>query len=253
MSNFEYLNKKEEYSVFSATAIEAENFYTVSPAMCAVWCRKALELSVKWVYFADTAIQKPYKDNLQSLILEPSFRSALDEKTWKKLLPIIDLGNRALHSEKEVSNDDALRSLKCLFDFIQWVDYCYSADYKERYFDLALVPAEHTADKNISMPNLTDITMTTTYSNNDCLVARKLFEEYMRKQRKKESTVNSYCCAINKHVLKREKLNWNTLTYHIDEIVPLYNYDGIYKEIGMIGHNTVISALKMFMTFVHAQ
>lgn len=67
MSNFSYLALKPEYSLFANSAIEAEKVFSTSPAMCAVGCRKALELAVKWVYAADKTITMPYKDNLQSL------------------------------------------------------------------------------------------------------------------------------------------------------------------------------------------
>ena len=72
--------------------------YTSAPAMCAVGCRKALELAAKWVYSADNTMQMPYKDNLQSLIHEPTFRFAVDYNTWGKLPFIIKLGNLAVHT-----------------------------------------------------------------------------------------------------------------------------------------------------------
>ena len=53
MSNFSYLSTRSEYSMFASAAIEAEKVFSTSPAMCAVGCRKALELAVKWVYAAD--------------------------------------------------------------------------------------------------------------------------------------------------------------------------------------------------------
>ena len=62
MSNFDYLNSKKSYQMFAASAIEAERVYSSSPAMCAVGCRKALELAVKWVYSADSMIFWPYRD-----------------------------------------------------------------------------------------------------------------------------------------------------------------------------------------------
>ena len=65
--------------------------YFTAPAMCAVGSRKALELAVKWVYAADDTIEMPYKDNLQSLIHEPTFSFALDTQTWGKLPYIIRL------------------------------------------------------------------------------------------------------------------------------------------------------------------
>lgn len=142
MSNFDFLQKKTEYVLFASAAMEAEKVFATAPAMCAVGCRKALELAVKWVYSADTNIEMPYRDNLQSLIHEPSFRFALDHNTWGKLPYIIKLGNLAVHTEKNVQASDALLSLKGLFEFIEWLDYCYGTDYQERKFDEALIPRE---------------------------------------------------------------------------------------------------------------
>lgn len=142
MTNFEFLANIPEYALFSSATIEAEKVYSTSPAMCAVGCRKALELAVKWVYYADRTITMPYKDNLQSLIHEPSFRFALDSQTWGKLPFIIRLGNLAVHTERAVNPADALLSLESLFEFIEWVDYCYGSDYEERHFDSELIPTE---------------------------------------------------------------------------------------------------------------
>lgn len=142
MTNFEFLKNRKEYALFATAAIEAEKVYSSSPAMCAVGCRKALELAVKWVYSADNTMQMPYKDNLQSLIHEPTFRFAVDYNTWGKLPFIIKLGNLAVHTEKSVQPGDALASLRGLFEFIQWVDYCYGTDYAERSFDENLIPKE---------------------------------------------------------------------------------------------------------------
>ena len=145
MSNFEYLFSKPEYSLFSSAAIEAEKAFSTSPAMCAVGCRKALELAVKWVYAADKTITMPYKDNLQSLLHEPSFRFAVDRDVWSVLPSIVKAGNLAVHTGHSVSAADAVFSLRGLFDFIQWVDYCYGTDYVERSFDETAIPGEKVA------------------------------------------------------------------------------------------------------------
>ena len=92
-ANFEYLQEYPEYTLFADACIEAERVLATSPAMAAMGSRKACELAVKWVYFADNTITMPYRDNLQSLIHEPSFRFALDNQTWSKLPYIIKLGN----------------------------------------------------------------------------------------------------------------------------------------------------------------
>lgn len=119
MTNFGFLTNIPEYAIFANAAIEAEKVYSTSPAMCAIGCRKVLELAVKWVYSADSTIKSPYNDKLSSLIHEPSFNLALDSRTWHKLPFIVKLGNLAVHTEKSVSKADALAALKGLFEFIQ--------------------------------------------------------------------------------------------------------------------------------------
>ena len=142
MSNFTFLIGQDEYKLFANAAIEAEKVYATSPSMCAVGCRKALELAVKWVYSADNTIEKPYRDNLQSLIHESTFKFALDSKTWEKLPFIIKLGNLAVHTEKVIQANDVILSLKGLFEFIQWLDYCYGKNYQERSFQELAIPVQ---------------------------------------------------------------------------------------------------------------
>jgi len=140
-ANFEFLQGQTEYALFAAACIEAERVLATSPAMAAVGSRKAFELAVKWVYSADNTVTMPYKDNLQSLIHEPSFRFALDNQTWSKLPYIVKLGNLAVHTEKAISRSDAVLSLSSLFEFVQWIDYCYGTDYQERTFAEENIPA----------------------------------------------------------------------------------------------------------------
>lgn len=139
--NFDYLKTRPEFALFSAACIEAERTLSTSPAMCAVGCRKALELAVKWVYAADSSMGMPYKDNLSSLVHEASFQRAVDRTTWRTLPFIIKLGNKSVHTERKVSPQDALLALKALFGFIQWIDYRYGGEaYEERRFDEKRVP-----------------------------------------------------------------------------------------------------------------
>lgn len=128
MANFDYLAFKPEYKLFSAACIEAEKIYQTSPGLCAIGCRKALELGVKWVYYADN-LSFPFQDNLQALIHNPDFYDALDRMTWEQLPYIIKLGNLAVHSEKTIDKGEALTSLHKLFSFIDWIDYTYGKDY----------------------------------------------------------------------------------------------------------------------------
>ena len=119
MPNFSFLETRPEYALFAPACIEAEKIYATAPALCAVGCRKALELAVKWVYAADTSIEMPYRNHLQSLLHEPSFRFAMDVPTWNKLPMIVKLGNLAVHTGQSISKGEALAALHALFEFVQ--------------------------------------------------------------------------------------------------------------------------------------
>lgn len=140
MSNFSFLNERKEFSMFAASALEAEKVFRSSPAMCVIGCRKALELAVKWVYSIDTAIRAPYKDNLSSLIHEPTFREQMPSLLFDKIKSTVSCGNMAVHTSKVVPPVIALHSLKALFEFVMWLDFSYSRDYQPRTFDESLIP-----------------------------------------------------------------------------------------------------------------
>lgn len=139
--NFDFLKRQDGYyDLFADACIEAEKVFAMAPAMCAVGCRKALELAVKWVYAVDTTIHMPYRDNLSSLLHEQSFAACVDGRVWKKLLGINKLGNLSVHTDKAVTRDDAIIVLRDLFDFVDWIDYCYGPDYSPRSFDEKKIP-----------------------------------------------------------------------------------------------------------------
>lgn len=148
-TNFEFLKNISDYNLFATACIEAESVLSTSPAMAAIGSRKAFELSVKWVYSVDSTIKMPYKNNLQALIYEDSFKYAVDLTIWRKLPYIIKVGNLAVHTERKISKNDAILSLSILFEFIEWIDYCYGTDYEERKFDENLIP-EPTDNKELA-------------------------------------------------------------------------------------------------------
>lgn len=145
MANFSFLTTQKEYLMFAPACLEAEKVWHTSPAMCAIGCRKALELAVKWVYTIDKSMQIPYQDNLQALIHEPTFRYAVNPRTWSKIPYIAKLGNLAVHSDKFISDAEAEEALKGLFEFVEWLDYTYGKSYQVRSFDTKLIPTEHIA------------------------------------------------------------------------------------------------------------
>ena len=134
LSNFEFLREKAQFSNFANACLEAEKSLQVSPATCAILTRRALELSVKWLYASDSELELPYQDNLSSLIHESTFKSVIDENLFPLMKYIIKLGNVAVHTNSSITKDEAVLALHNLHQFIDWLDYCYSDNYSQSEF-----------------------------------------------------------------------------------------------------------------------
>jgi type I restriction enzyme R subunit len=149
MSNFDYLLNRAEFSEFAEAAANAEKGLSVSASTCAVNCRIAAELAVKWLYAHDSNLKLPYKDNLSALIYNQSFAETVDAEIQKSLQFIVRLGNLAAHTGKKIDYREAVLALRHLFAFLSFIDYCYGTDYAEREFDETILHgAASTAQKH---------------------------------------------------------------------------------------------------------
>ncbi len=132
--------EKPALSAFSPSLLEAEKAYAVSSGLCALSCRKALELCIKYVYTAEK-LDKPYSEELNALLSASAFKALLPSGLIKRLDYIRRLGNLAAHTGKRIESEDAVLALYNLFVFADWIDYTYSPDYEEKKFDEASLPA----------------------------------------------------------------------------------------------------------------
>lgn len=140
-TNFSYLDGRKEFELFGPACMDAEKVLGTSPVMSAVASRKALELCVKWIYAVDSGtLGTPREDGLQFLLHNNGFPSLMDYNLWRRLQYVVKNGNMSVHTSKILSRDDAILSLNILFDFAQWVEYCYGMEYEERKFDEDLIP-----------------------------------------------------------------------------------------------------------------
>ena len=131
MPNFNFLKKENKYHSFSPACIEAEKSMVVSYSTAAILTRRAMELAVKWVFSYDDELTVPYRDNLDTLINDYTFRNIIDEDLYTKLSFIKKLGNAAVHTSAKIKRQQAVLALRNLFDFTLWIDYCYSDVYEE--------------------------------------------------------------------------------------------------------------------------
>ena len=148
-TNFDFLTAAPAFSSFSTQAIEAEKSLVISPATSAILSRRALELAVRWVYVSDDGLKLPYRDNLSALIHEETFRDILEPRLFPMLKYTVRLGNTAVHTNQKIKRDDAILSLRNLFEFCKWIEYCYSTqyqDYEDAVYDEALLESADSAE-----------------------------------------------------------------------------------------------------------
>lgn len=147
LGNFEFLLRQEQYKDFAQASVEAEKSLSLSTVSAAIMTRRALELAVKWVYKVDPTINIPYRDNLASLVYNDDFQNVVGSELVNLLSYIIKLGNLAAHESRKIEKSKAVITLRNLFEFIQWVDYCYGDDYVERKFDESLIDTHAATEK----------------------------------------------------------------------------------------------------------
>ncbi|MCT4606895.1 MAG: DEAD/DEAH box helicase family protein [Marinisporobacter sp.] len=138
-TNFDFLTSKELFESFTESAIEAEKSLLVSPATCAILSRRAVELAVKWVYSYDDDLTIPYRDNISSLIHEPTFRQIIDPSLFPLIKYVIRLGNTSVHTNVKITRDEAILSLRNLHEVVRWIDYCYAEEYTADDFDESIL------------------------------------------------------------------------------------------------------------------
>jgi len=162
MTNFNFLKTDPQFTTFADTAIQAELVLPISPAFTATGSRTALEFAVKWLYSADSSLEKPYDERLATLINTEDFKDLLPIGLTPKIEFIRKLGNIATHNPNGVTVDQAWLSLENLHSFMSFVAYCYGTDYEETAFNKSIasaakpvaVPAQPPAEPEVDFETL---------------------------------------------------------------------------------------------------
>lgn len=132
-----------QFSPFAPAALTAERLYAIAPAACAMNCRRAMGLAVKWMYAVDEQLVLPYRKDFSVLLGTAEFVGLVDDKDLLRRLDFLRrLGNTAAHSGKKISRDQARLALENLLYFLDFIACCYAPDYQPHDFDPALLPTE---------------------------------------------------------------------------------------------------------------
>lgn len=134
-TNFDYLKNNPEFSTFADTAISAEKIILMDSGSSILNSRRAMEFAVKWMYSIEDELDKPYQDNLYSLMREEQFVNLVPADILKRMEYIRRCGNDVAHTNKKLGRDEAMLCLENLAIFLDFVSCCYSTDYKEHIFN----------------------------------------------------------------------------------------------------------------------
>lgn len=197
-TNFGFLKEKTQYKNFTNACLDSEKALIVSPATCAILARRALELAVKWLYSSDSELKVPYQENLSSLIHDTNFLAIIDEDFLPLLKYIVKLGNVSVHSNANISRDEAIHSLHNLHQFVAWIDYCYSDEYTAKEFDESLL--QRGEEKRVRPKELQD-----------------LYEQLSSKDRRLEEMMKENEELRKANTAKRES-NTDQYDFQVDEL-----------------------------------
>lgn len=167
MSNFSPFQSDPRFTPFVSVAIAAERILPIDPSACALNCRRAMEIAVKWMYAVDGSLVMPWDDKLVSLLGTEEFRGIVDEKLLFRLDFIRRIGNTAAHAGKQVTREQAVLCLQNLFVFLDFVAYCYGDSYTAHTFDPALLDAQ--SDTAPVAPPETEVQLTALMKENAAL------------------------------------------------------------------------------------
>lgn len=138
-SNFSFLTGAWDF--LSPDALMAEKYAQSDPRAAAIYARRSLEISMKWLYKNDSSLREPFKDSLAAMLYEKTFTKTLGRGLFFDIKFIHKIGNVAAHSDKQISIAEGVKTAAALHRFLGWVARVYTkGGAHPPKFDPALLP-----------------------------------------------------------------------------------------------------------------
>lgn len=143
MGNFDFI--RPDWPEIAAEAARAEFYIHGDPRSSLFYARRTVELTVYWLYRADASLHRPYKDDLSSLLHEPTFKRLVGPTVFTKMNLIRKRGNDAVHKTSTLTAQDSLPMVRELFHILTWLGIHYASAPERRPapgrpFDAASIP-----------------------------------------------------------------------------------------------------------------
>lgn len=126
--NFYFLTNN--FDQFSDQTHKAENYLQNDAEACAIFCRKALEEMVLWMFETDRNLEVIHEDDdstLNALMHRQSFTRLIGQSLFRDINAIRKAGNLAVHNNKnkKITFKDAYTCILNLHAFAQWLASYY--------------------------------------------------------------------------------------------------------------------------------
>ncbi|MFJ4169965.1 DEAD/DEAH box helicase family protein [Paenarthrobacter sp. NPDC089714] len=123
-SNFGFL--LGEWPELAQQARRAEQFARIDPRASVFYARYTIERIVEWLYQIEPGLVTPYKDDLNALLNDPSFKNLVGSTIGNKLTIIRKAGNNAVHNSVSPTSQGAELVLRELHHVCYWLARNYA-------------------------------------------------------------------------------------------------------------------------------
>lgn len=199
MGNFGFL--EAEWPDLSEEAARAEQHVHADPRAACFYARRTLELALGWLFDADRALRRPYRNDLSAKIHEPSLRNLVGPGVSAKMELIRKRGNLAVHDRRPVAARQALPVVRELFHVLYWLARNYTRDpaavpASALAFDEKLIPQPAPAAHVTTRAELTELA--------DRLTAQ---DAALAAEREKNSNLDAELAALRTQVAAAKAAN----------------------------------------------
>ncbi|MFZ0529233.1 MAG: DEAD/DEAH box helicase family protein [Propionicimonas sp.] len=154
-SNFDFA--RAAWPELAADCLRAESYGRADPRSAVFYARRALEQVVDRIYDA-RGLPVPYRDDLAARIGDAGFLRVTGPEVVMKATLVRRAGNDAVHRQRPIGTETALRVLEELFDLVLWTCFRFSttpdATPLAAVFDRSLVPVPAGAEPPASAAEL---------------------------------------------------------------------------------------------------
>jgi type I restriction enzyme R subunit len=142
VGNFTFL--RAEWPELAEEATRAEHNAYSDPRAACFYARRCLELTLAWLYDADSTLKRPYRSDLAPMLFEPTLRTLVGNTIQAKMDIIRRQGNIAVHEARPVTSDQSGPAVRELFHVLYWLASHYTREHADLpgalKFDVAVIP-----------------------------------------------------------------------------------------------------------------